>query len=143
MAQPAVGSQLLDAAEAMQLLADAEYGRVVFSLNALPAVRPVNHVVDDGRIIIRARLTSAISKAVRAADGVVVAYEADSIDPEARAGWSVVATGFANTVTDPDRIARCERLLHPWVNHADSVISIEPTMITGLRINSPGRGLVG
>ena len=78
----------------MRLLASVDYGRVVFTLNALPAIRPVNHLVDDGRIIIRTRLTTTISAVMGSArSGVVVAYEADNFDPQSRAGWSVVATG--------------------------------------------------
>lgn len=52
-AQPAVGAQQLDGAEAVRLLASVGYGRVVFTLNALLAIRLVNHLVDEGRIIIR------------------------------------------------------------------------------------------
>jgi hypothetical protein len=118
----------------MRLLASIGYGRVVFTLNALPAIRPVNHLVDEGRVIIRTRLTSAISTAVRSTDSVVVAYEADSLDPQCRAGWSVVITGRAHTLTDPDQVSRYEQLLHPWVNHADTVVAIEPDIITGFRI---------
>ncbi len=74
-------------AEAMRLLASVDYGRVVFTLTALPAIRVVNHLVDGDRIIIRTRLTSAISTAVRSVEGVVIAYEADSLDPRlGRAG---------------------------------------------------------
>jgi len=47
---------------------------------------------------------------------VVVAYEADEIDPIRHSGWSVVVTGRARTVTDPDRVARYEQLLQPWVD---------------------------
>ena len=129
------GAQRLDDAEAMRLLASVDYGRVVFTLAALPAIRPVNHLVDEDRIIIRTRLTSAISAALRSADeGVVVAYEADSFDPRTRTGWSVVVTGRAHTVTDPERVLRYEQLLDPWVNRADTVVAIEPGMVTGLRI---------
>jgi hypothetical protein len=135
LAQPAAGAQMLDPTDAMRLLASIEFGRVVFTLNALPAIRPVNHLVDGGRIMIRTRLTSAISNAVRSADGVVVAYEADSIDPQTRSGWSVVATGPAHTLTDPDQITFYERQFDPWVNHADTVVAIEPAIVTGLRIN--------
>ena len=81
LTRPAVGAQRLADAEALRLLASVSYGRVVFTLKSLPAIRPVNHLLDDGRIIIRTRLTSAISAAMRSSDGVVVAYEADSIDP--------------------------------------------------------------
>lgn len=134
LAQPARGAARLDRTEAMRLLADVAYGRVVFTLNALPAIRPVNHLVDEDRIIIRTRLASAISTTVRSTDGVIVAYEADSIDPQRRTGWSVVAVGPAHTLTDPDQISRYEQLLHPWVNHADTVLAIDPQVVTGFRI---------
>ena len=135
LAQPATGSQELSRAEAMRLLASVDYGRVVFTLKALPAIRPVNHLVDDGRIIIRTRLTTTISTVVGSArSGVVVAYEADNFDPQSRAGWSVVATGRAYTVNDPGQVLRYERLPHPWVNHADTVVAIEPDVVTGFHI---------
>ena len=44
---------------------------------------------------------------------VVVAYEADTIDPATHLGWSVVATGYARLVTDPEEPARHRRLMHP------------------------------
>ena len=134
LTQPPVGAGRLDEAEALRLLASVDYGRVVFTVNALPAIRPVNHLLDDGRIIIRTRLTSAISSRARSADSVVVAYEADDINPQTRTGWSVVVTGRAHTVTDPGEVARYEQLLHPWVNHASTVVAIEPEFITGFRI---------
>jgi hypothetical protein len=134
LAQPAVGAHRLDEIEAIRLLSSVGYGRVVFSFNALPAIRPVNHLLDEGQIIIRTRLTASISAAVRSSDGVVVAYEADNIDPRTQTGWSVVATGHAHTITDPDEVMRYEQLLHPWINHADTVIGIEPEIITGFRI---------
>ena len=138
LAQPAVGAQRLDDAEAIRLLASVSYGRVVFTLKTLPAIRPVNHLLDDGRIIIRTQLSSAISTALRSSDGVVVAYEADSIDPQTRSGWSVVVTGRASTITNPDQVLRYEQLLHPWLNHADTVVAIEPGIITGFHIIAAG-----
>jgi nitroimidazol reductase NimA-like FMN-containing flavoprotein (pyridoxamine 5'-phosphate oxidase superfamily) len=134
--QPPAGAERLDDAEAMRLLAGVDYGRVVFTVKSLPAIRPVNHLVDGGRIIIRTRLTSAVSAAARANRGLVVAYEADSMDPRTRTGWSVVVAGRAHTVTDPDAVSRYEQLLHPWVNHADTVVAIEPEMVTGFRIGA-------
>ena len=134
LAQPARGARPLDSAEAMRLLGSVAYGRVVFTYNALPAIRPVNHLVDDGLVILRTRLTSAISTAVRSTDAVIVAYEADSIDPESRTGWSVVITGRALTLTEPHLISRYEQLLHPWINHADTVLAISPEVISGVRL---------
>ncbi len=123
--------------EAMRLLASVDHGRVVFTDKALPAIRLVNHLVDDGRIIVRTRLAAKVSNVVRAGarTGVVVAYEADRLDPERRAGWTVAVTGWATTVTDPQQLARYEQLLHPWVNMTmDTIIAIEPEIVSGLRI---------
>jgi hypothetical protein len=134
LVQLADGAKELTRAEAMGLLASVAYGRVIFTLNALPAVRPVNHLIDDGHVIIRTRLTSAICTAEQSIDGVVVAYEADSLDPQRRTGWSVAITGRAHTITDPEQVSRYEHLLRPWVNHADTVVAIDPAMVTGFRI---------
>jgi nitroimidazol reductase NimA-like FMN-containing flavoprotein (pyridoxamine 5'-phosphate oxidase superfamily) len=41
----------VDRTEALRLLASVRHGRVVFTSKALPAIRPVNHLVDDGRVI--------------------------------------------------------------------------------------------
>nr|WP_198428167.1 pyridoxamine 5'-phosphate oxidase family protein [Nocardia bovistercoris] len=122
--------------EALDLLAATPLGRVVFTRNALPAIRPVNHLVEpDGRIIVRTRLATRFGGAVRANAGVVVAYEADEIDPVRRLGWSVVVTGVARQVTDPVLVARFEQLLRPWVGQVmDTVIAIEPTIVTGIRL---------
>jgi hypothetical protein len=125
----------LDRVEAMALLAAAAYGRVVFTHRALPAIRPVNHVVDGDDIIIRTRLSAPVGTAAARRTGIVVAYEADEIDPWLRLGWSVVATGYATAVTDPDEIARLERLLTPWVDMGtDLVIRIRPEIVTGFRL---------
>ena len=136
LTQAAAGAQRLTTTEAIRLLASISYGRVVFTLNALPAIRPVNHLLDEGRIILRTRLTASISSAVRSTAGVVVAYEADRIDPQTRTGWSVVVTGKARTIIDPGEVSRYEQLLHPWVNHADTVVAIEPAIITGFHIGA-------
>lgn len=121
----------IDRDEAMWLLAGTPYGRVVFTRDALPAIKPVNHLVDDGEVIVRTRLTSA----VRAASTTVVAYQADDIDPVRHVGWSVVVTGFARTVTDPVRVARYEKLVALWADpDVDTVIAIEPGIVTGLRL---------
>jgi hypothetical protein len=122
----------------LDLLGSVPFGRVVFSQRALPAIRPVNHAVDGGEIIIRTDLGSALSVETTLSGGIVVAYEADAIDAATRTGWSVVVTGAATTVTDADEIARYERLLQPWVDGAkDWVIRISVDLITGQRLVPP------
>lgn len=83
----------LDSDEALRLLGSVSFGRIVFTRQALPTVRPVNHVLDNGDIVIRTHEGAALTARAGQADGqgVVVAYEADSIDPEttsAGASWS-------------------------------------------------------
>ncbi|NOQ00101.1 MULTISPECIES: pyridoxamine 5'-phosphate oxidase family protein [Mycolicibacterium] len=126
----------LDRTEAMRLLASVSYGRVVFTQDALPAIRPINHLVDNGRVVVRTQLGAAVARAVRRDPGlVVVAYEADDIDPVSRLGWSVVITGWATTLRDRSAIARYERMLHPWVtNVVDTVLTIQPEIVHGMRL---------
>lgn len=89
-------------AEALRLLGSVSLGRIVFTHQALPAVRPVNHLMDGEDIIVQLHdgATLASIVAPTQATGVVVAYEADVIDPETHIGWSVVVTGYAHRVTD-------------------------------------------
>ncbi|WP_308188524.1 pyridoxamine 5'-phosphate oxidase family protein [Nocardia spumae] len=126
----------LDRLEAMRLLTGIGYGRIVFTRDALPAIRPVNHLVDtDGNIVVRTRLTSRLTSSIRADPQVVVAYEADDIDPVTHTGWSVVVTGLARAVTEPARIAWYEHRLRPWVAASmDTVVAIEPAIVTGVRL---------
>lgn len=121
----------LDRAEAMALLATVDYGRVVFTHNALPAIRPINHLIDDGDI----RLSAKVAAGVRPPPGTVVAYQVDQIDPTLREGWSVVATGFAQPVTAEEEITRFEHLLVPWLDMPmDTIIRIHPQIVTGFRL---------
>jgi Pyridoxamine 5'-phosphate oxidase len=123
--------------EALRLLASVPFGRVVFTARALPAVRPVNHLVEGNRIIIRTSLGSALSTDVNDV-GTVVAYEADEIDPVTRQGWSVVVVGRALPVTDGLLSARYRQALQPWAaGHRDEVIAISTDMVTGYRLVPP------
>jgi nitroimidazol reductase NimA-like FMN-containing flavoprotein (pyridoxamine 5'-phosphate oxidase superfamily) len=127
------GLRELSREESLRLLASVPLGRVVFTDRALPAIRPVNHLVDGGRVIVRSHTGAAILRA--AERGVVVAYEADAIDPEFRLGWSVVVTGVARLVKEPARAAEYERRLRPWVDvPMDQVIEISADIVTGFAL---------
>jgi hypothetical protein len=124
--------------ECWQLLSGVSLGRIVFTQPAMPAIRPVNHHVDDRTIIIRSYLGAAIVRRAEARDGGVVCYEADELDPVRHTGWSVIATGMARLVrlvSEPAAIARYEQTLEPWVSsQMDYVIVIKLEIITGLRL---------
>ncbi|MEU5942577.1 pyridoxamine 5'-phosphate oxidase family protein [Micromonospora sp. NPDC047548] len=124
--------------EALRLLGSAPLGRVVFTLRALPAIRPVNHIMDGDHVIIRTNLGTSVASTISADGEVVVAYQADMIDPDTHTGWSVVATGVARVVRDPHDQARYQRLLHPWVDGPmDCVIRIRADIVTGYRLVDP------
>jgi nitroimidazol reductase NimA-like FMN-containing flavoprotein (pyridoxamine 5'-phosphate oxidase superfamily) len=129
--------------ECWRLLASASIGRVVFTHHAMPAIRPVNHLIDGRKIIIRTHLGAAIASRAteQSADshgktcGSVVCYEADELDPVRHTGWSVIATGLARLVTDPADIARYATAVEPWIaGDMNQVVAIEPQIISGIRL---------
>jgi Pyridoxamine 5'-phosphate oxidase len=129
--------------ECLELLGSVSYGRVVFTSHALPAIRPVNHLLLGEKIIIRTTVGAAVASAVDGS-GTVVAYEADLIDAEQRLGWSVVVVGRANRVLSAAQIARYREALIPWTDaDADEVITIAADVVTGYRMISATAGEPG
>ncbi|MFD5406501.1 pyridoxamine 5'-phosphate oxidase family protein [Streptomyces griseorubiginosus] len=131
----------IDSVEALRLLGSVSFGRIVFTQQALPTIRPVNHVLADGDIVIRTHAGAALTSRTRQARdlGVVVAYEADDIDPDSHLGWSVVVTGYARLITDPEELARYQALLRPWAAQTmDYAVRIRPDLVTGIRLTAAG-----
>lgn len=131
----------LDPAEALRLLGSVSLGRIVFTRHALPTVRPVNHVLDGGDILIRTYEGAALTSQGRpgaGSTGVVVAYEADAIDPDTHLGWSVVVTGYAHLVTDTDELDRIQGMLEPWASQPgmDHAVRIHPDLVSGVRLTA-------
>jgi len=122
--------------ESLRLLGTVSVGRLVFSHLALPAIRPVNHMVDGDQVIIRAHLGTTIDIAVGDNAGMVVAYEADLIDPDTHLGWSVIIVGRASRLSEGVEADRFRRLLQPWVAGAgaDDVIAIRADLVDGFRL---------
>ncbi|MEU3447545.1 pyridoxamine 5'-phosphate oxidase family protein [Streptomyces thermolilacinus] len=130
----------LDRDEALRLLGTVSLGRIVFTQQALPAVRPVNHLMDGEDIVVQLHDGATLASIVAPTDamGVVVAYEADVIDPVTHLGWSVVITGYARRVTDERDLARYAAALRPWVQHdaMNAALRIRPDLVTGSRLTA-------
>ena len=127
------GLQVLSPAECVELLATTPIGRVVFTDHALPAVQPVNFVLDGTTVVMR---TTPGSKLAVAARNTVVAFETDEFDPDTGTGWSVTAIGYARAVTDP---VETERLAHlsgaPWSPDGNDRFIVMPIQqVSGRRI---------
>ena len=123
----------LDRDESMRLLASVPVGRLIFTVNALPAVRLMNFAVADGLIVLRTAADTTVDGKV---DDAIVAFEADEMDAATSSGWSVVVTGRAARVTDPELIARYREVpLVPWApGERDQFVTITTEMVQGRRV---------
>ena len=93
--------------ECLELIRHAAIGRLAIHSGALPTIVPVNFVLTDFGVVIR---TAPGSKLDNALEHAVVAFEVDDVDPLRHTGWSVVITGLASEVTDPDELEVVRRL---------------------------------
>ncbi|MEP6697459.1 MAG: pyridoxamine 5'-phosphate oxidase family protein [Pseudonocardiales bacterium] len=93
--QPAM--ETLDRAECMRLMRSAPFGRLVYTIAAMPAVQPVNFIVHNDMIVIQ---TVSQTKLAAATHSSVVAFETDEIDTATHTGWSVMVVGRCSEVTD-------------------------------------------
>ena len=72
---------------------------------------------------------------VEATAGNVVCLQADDADPERDGGWSVMVTGPAEVLTEPDVLAEARDLpLPPWTGSADAFVRIGAVVVSGRRL---------
>ncbi|MFI6034966.1 DUF1918 domain-containing protein [Streptomyces sp. NPDC051315] len=124
----------LDAQECRALLSTHGVGRVAVSTSdGSPVVVPVNYEVVDDVIAFR----TAPDSVPAAAAGKEVAFEIDHVDDAMSEGWSVLAVGPAQVVTEPDAVRRFTQTAHttPWAGgEREMWVVIRPTTLTGRRI---------
>ncbi len=105
--------ELLDQAECINLLGFSHVGRIALSIGALPAIYPVNYMVDGESIVFCTCTGADLSNAT---DKAVLAFEAGHIDPTGRGGWSVLAVGVAGEIADPETRLKLAFAEHaPWL----------------------------
>jgi len=126
----------LDRAESFRLLAGVQLGWLIFASSALPVVRPMNFALVDGLIVLR----TATATVARKVHDMIVAFEADHLDPATCSGWSVTVTGRAALVTDPSTITRYQAVpLMPWEPRVrDQFVTITTELVEGLRVRESG-----
>jgi len=123
----------LSRSECLRLLASVSVGRVGLSINALPAVLPVNFALLDGEVVFR---TVEGTKFHAAAAGRVLAFEADGYETDGLSGWSVLVQGVSRVVTEPTELDRARQLtVEPWGvgGAADRIVRITSTLVSGRR----------
>lgn len=127
------GLEVLERGECLRLLAASSIGRIGISIGALPVVLPINFRLVDDQVVFR---TGIGSKLDAASTDSVVAFEVDEFDPLSHTGWSVVVSGTAHEVSDPDAIAVLQSSNIPrWAPAGDDrVVAIGTDRISGRRI---------
>lgn len=120
----------LTRAESLRLLGEAPFGRIVYTVRALPAIVPVRHLVENGMVIVRSHVGGDCA-------GSVVAFQVDGTGPDDVLGWTVTVTGVARRVVDAEEIAHYESLIEPMVDMGNvEVIRVFPEIVTGYRLES-------
>lgn len=120
--------------ECTEHLSSGGVGRFVFASEPGPVALPVNFRLLDGDIVFRTSTHGVLTEAV-SGDGPV-GFEVDQIDDAMSEGWSVVISGRARLVDDPEELARVAELgLEPWPGgRREAVVRIETETVSGRRI---------
>ncbi len=129
--------ETLDRRECVALLAQAAVGRLVFSVPSQPpGVVPVSYVLDgpegDEAVLVR---TTHGSRLGSSAPGAPVTFEVDEIRLTTHEGWSVVASGVAEQVSDPELVRRAADRLQAWApGFTDLFLRVPLEKVTGRRL---------
>jgi hypothetical protein len=104
-------------------------GRIVYSSGRGPVALPVNFEYTQGEVVFST--DDAKAAAVEARN--IVGFEVDRVDEAVSEGWSVIVTGQARLITDPEEHQRLASLdLVGWAGgNRHSLVAITPDEITG------------
>ncbi len=117
-------------------LAAGGVGRVVYSTERGPVALPVNFEFTGGEII----FSTDQAKADRLAKLPMIGFEIDRVDETFSEGWSVLVSGRARHVLDPDELRRVSSLdLEAWAGgDRHAVVKVAPETVTGrVIVHSP------
>jgi nitroimidazol reductase NimA-like FMN-containing flavoprotein (pyridoxamine 5'-phosphate oxidase superfamily) len=119
------------------------FGRVALSSGALPVIFPIHFAMLGADPVFR---TDPGTKLMAASDGQVLCLEIDEIDPLLHTGWSVLVTGRADVLTEPEDVTAATRLpLRPWIGQGSRYVRIHAAMLSGREITAhhPPSGPLG
>ena len=122
--------EVLNRRRCLDLLGTVRVGRLVFTEDALPAVQPVNFRLWREDVVIR---VAGGPKLAAATNNLVVAFQADELDPDLRTGWSVTVVGHAQPIDDVSELVELAgTFLQPWVDgRRDHFVRIRTEKMTG------------
>lgn len=123
--------ETLDRRTCLELLPTVAIGRVAWATSTgVVVVLPVNFVLEGESIVFS---TGPGDKLTAVRDGRRVSFEADDVERAVHSGWSVLVTGTAEVVQDPEQVHRIEQLhLESWATTSDRLfVRLPTTEITG------------
>ena len=129
-------SRELSPDECLRLLVGGVVGRVAIATPTGPHILPVNYSVVDDALIFRTTPYSLLGTYGRNAQ---LAFEVDHFDYEDQRGWSVVARGRADAVTDPEEIKHIRDTWppRPWADGTRNLyVKLPWTELSGRRIGN-------
>jgi len=122
-------------AECREHLAAGGVGRFLYvEAQRGPVAVPVNFKMDGDDVIFP---HDSMAAAVHQRH---VSFDVDHIDDARSEGWSVLLTGTAHVITNPDELDHVRALhVEPWAGgDRPSYIRLTPAKVTGRRIRTPG-----
>jgi transcriptional regulator with XRE-family HTH domain len=125
-------------AECRQHLAEGGIGRFLFvEPGRGPVAIPVNFRMDGDDVVFRTSSGGSVSAGLHERR---VSFDVDHLDDALSEGWSVLATGNAEVIADPDGLARAEGLdIEPWAGGDKPIyVRLRVSQITGRRIRAAG-----
>ena len=104
-------------------------GRVVFLTERGPVAHPVNFVLSDGDVVV----STTPPQANQLESQQRAAFQIDRVDEAMREGWSVLVSGPARRVDNPDELVELAELgLEPWAGgNRHAIVRIRPEIVTG------------
>jgi len=127
------GLEHLTREECLALLAADQIGRLAVVDGTTPLIFPVNYVLDDEAIVFRTDPGTKLDKGPRHR----ASFEIDGFDRQRRTGWSVLATGRLEEVTqfDSRTFTRVRSLgVEPWAGEKAHWMRLLPDRIGGRRV---------
>jgi len=128
--------------ECVKRLASKRVGRLAVMVGYYPQVFPMNYLLDDSIVVVRAHAGTELM----AANHANVSFQVDEIHEDRRSGWSVLVQGMAEDVTDRqgDPITERSRALgvDPWTGAEPRLLRIIPAKITGRELSPADLGHV-
>jgi hypothetical protein len=110
-------------------------GRIVYIAARGPVAHPVNFVVHNGDVVV----STTPNQADQLESQQRAAFEIDRVDEAMREGWSVLVSGPARRVDDPDTLVELSELgLEPWAGgNRHAIVCIHQEIVTGRVIVHP------